>query len=83
MFKGKVTNEMLARADLVVTVCGHADEHCPVLPGGTRKIHWPLEDPAKVQGTEQQIMEVFRASRDEIRDRVKGLLSQLQEEAGA
>ena len=34
-------------ADLVVTVCGHADETCPMLPPGTRKEHWPLEDPAR------------------------------------
>ena len=43
----RVTPGMLEQADLVVTVCGHADEHCPVLPPGTRKVHWPLNDPAK------------------------------------
>ena len=46
----RLTDEMLERADLVVSVCGHADENCPVLPAGTRKIHWPLDDPAKAQG---------------------------------
>ena len=35
---------------LVVTVCGDADEHCPVLPPGTEKRHWPLQDPAKLAG---------------------------------
>ncbi len=70
----RVTDEMLARADLVVTVCGHADEHCPVLPPGTRKEHWPLPDPARAEGTEEEIMAVFRASRDDIRQRVKDLL---------
>ena len=63
--------EMLEWADLVVTVCGHADEHCPVLPAGTRKEHWPLEDPAKATGSEEQVMAVFRACRDEVRDRVQ------------
>ncbi len=42
----RLTDEMLERADLVVTLYGHADEHCPVLPAGTRRIHWPLPDPA-------------------------------------
>ena len=70
----RVTDEMLARADLVVTVCGHADEHCPVLPPGTRKEHWPLPDPARAEGSEEEIMAVFRASRDDIRQRVKDLL---------
>ena len=37
----RLTEDMLKRADLVVSVCGHADEHCPVLPAGTCKIHWP------------------------------------------
>ena len=73
----KVTDAMLDSADLVVTVCGHADEHCPVLPPGTRKEHWALEDPAKATGTEEQIMDVFRASRDDIRQRVKELLARL------
>ena len=70
----KVSNDMLAQADLVVTVCGHADEHCPVLPPGTAKEHWPLEDPAKAQGSEDEIMNQFRASRDDIESRVKDLL---------
>ena len=73
----KVTDDMLAQADLVVTVCGHADENCPVLPPGSKKEHWPLEDPAKAQGTEKEIMDQFRASRDDIEARVKELLQRL------
>ncbi|MDZ7754548.1 MAG: arsenate reductase (thioredoxin) [Gammaproteobacteria bacterium] len=78
----RVTPEMLATADLVVTVCGHADEHCPVLPPGTRKEHWPLEDPSKATGTEEEIMAVFRASRDEVRRRVEALIETLESERG-
>ncbi len=74
-----LTDEMLEWADLVVTVCGHADEHCPVLPPGTRKIHWPLEDPAKAEGSEEEVMAVFRASRDDIRGRVTALLQDLEQ----
>ncbi|VAX08820.1 Arsenate reductase thioredoxin-coupled, LMWP family [hydrothermal vent metagenome] len=74
----KVTEIMLEQADLVVTVCGHADEHCPVLPAGTQKQHWPLEDPAKAEGSEDEIIQIFRASRDEIKNRVKDLLQELQ-----
>ena len=70
----QLDDAMLARADLVVTVCGHADEHCPVLPEGTRKIHWPLQDPAKATGTDEEIMAEFRRVRDEIRERVSDLL---------
>ncbi|WP_197495749.1 arsenate reductase (thioredoxin) [Acidihalobacter yilgarnensis] len=75
----RVSDAMIAAADLVVTVCGHADEHCPVLPHGVRKLHWPLEDPAKATGTEEEIMTEFRRVRDEVRERVAGLL---QDERG-
>ena len=74
-----VNDEMLRRADLVVTVCGHADEQCPALPPGVRKIHWPLSDPAKATGNEEEIMMQFRATRNEVRQRVQDLLEQLSE----
>jgi arsenate reductase len=77
----RVTDGMLEQTDLVVTVCGHADDHCPVLPGSTRKIHWPLDDPAKAQGSEEEVMEFFRNSRDDIRRRVETLLSELKTES--
>jgi arsenate reductase len=73
----QLVSSMLAWSDVVVTLCGDADEHCPVLPAGVHKIHWPLNDPAKATGSEEEIMAVFRASRDEIRDRVKQLMAEL------
>jgi arsenate reductase len=73
----RVTDAMIRRADIVVTVCGHADEHCPVLPPGVKKIHWPLTDPARATGTEEEIMAQFRATRDEVRRRVAELVDGL------
>lgn len=73
----RLTDQMLATTDYIVTVCGHADEHCPVLPGGVRKEHWPLSDPAKATGSAEEIMAIFRASRDDIRNRVEDLLHRL------
>lgn len=71
----RVTDAMMRDVDVIVTVCGHADEHCPVVPPGVRKLHWPLQDPAKVQGTEAEITAKFRAVRDEVRERVQNLLA--------
>ncbi len=68
---------MLEWADLVITVCGHADEHCPALPPGIKKLHWPLSDPARAQGSEDEVMAVFRADRDDIKQRVTALLEEL------
>lgn len=75
-----VTDEMLADADVVVTVCGHADEQCPALPRHVSKRHWPLSDPAKARGTEQEIMAEFRATRDEVERRVRQLIAELSVE---
>jgi arsenate reductase len=76
-----VRDEMLLEAAVVVTVCGHADEMCPALPQGVSKIHWPLPDPAKATGSEDEIMAEFRDIRDEIRRRVNSLLISLCEGA--
>jgi arsenate reductase len=74
-----VTAAMLDRADVVVTVCGHADEQCPVLSETTRKIHWPLDDPARATGSEDEIMAAFRQTRNEVERRVTSLLTLLAE----
>ena len=74
----RLTDEMLAAADLVVTVCGHADEHCPVLPESKRKEHWPLNDPAAATGSAEAVLPVYRDSRDDIRERVAELLTRLR-----
>ena len=73
-----VTPEMLDAADVIVTVCGHADEHCPAVPARARKLHWPLSDPARATGSEEEIMQTFRATRDDIRERVQALLAELE-----
>ena len=73
-----IDDTMLQNADVLVTVCGHADEQCPVLPPGITKLHWPLTDPAKATGTEEEIMIEFRATRDEIKGRVNELLESIK-----
>jgi arsenate reductase len=74
----RVSDDMIRRADIVVTVCGHADEYCPALPPGVTKIHWPLNDPAKARGSEDEVMTVFRATRDEVKARVSALLDEIR-----
>ncbi len=63
--------EILNRADYVITLCGHADEHCPViLNKNVVKWHWGFDDPAKAAGTEEEILTKFREVRDAIQDRI-------------
>lgn len=64
--------ELLNRADYVITLCGHADEHCPVIANkNVTKWHWGFDDPAKATGTEDEIMEQFRTVRDSIQNRIE------------
>ncbi len=54
----------------VFTVCDNARESCPVLPGKAERIHWSFEDPAAVEGDEEERLAAFRRIRDQIRERV-------------
>ncbi|KRK95990.1 arsenate reductase (thioredoxin) [Levilactobacillus acidifarinae DSM 19394] len=63
----------LAHCDLVVTLCGDARDRCPVTPPTVHKQHWPLPDPAQATGSAAQQLAVFRAVRDQIRQRVSQL----------
>jgi two-component system, OmpR family, phosphate regulon sensor histidine kinase PhoR len=64
----------IREVDLVVTLCGNAVETCPTLAIKAEQTHWPLADPALAQGDEEQVLQVFRTVRDDIRTRVQQLL---------
>ncbi|MEO8435704.1 MAG: arsenate reductase ArsC [Pyrinomonadaceae bacterium] len=59
--------------DYVITVCDHANQHCPVFPGKAERIHWSIEDPAAVEGDEPTRLNAFRRVRDELRGRLQTL----------
>lgn len=54
------------QVETVITVCGNADQACPVFPGQLNRHHWPFDDPAHATGTVDEQLEVFRRVRDEI-----------------
>ena len=56
-----------SEVETVITVCGNADQACPVFPGQVNRHHWPFEDPAHATGTDEEKKAVFRRVRDEIR----------------
>ena len=53
--------------DYVLTVCDSAREVCPIYPGHTNRLHYSFDDPAAVQGSEQERLAAFRLARDQIR----------------
>jgi arsenate reductase len=63
----KHLNEFLNRQiTTVITVCGNADQACPMYPGQVNRHHWGFDDPAHAKGTEDEILAEFRRVRDEI-----------------
>ncbi|MDG2215051.1 MAG: arsenate reductase ArsC [Verrucomicrobiota bacterium] len=75
----KHLNEFLERdVHTVITVCGNADQACPVFPTQSEKHHWPFEDPAKAEGSEEEIRVAFRRVRDEIREKFEAYARELK-----
>jgi arsenate reductase len=65
--------------DYVLTVCDHARESCPLYPGHGRRLHRSFEDPAAVQGSDQERLNAFREVRDQIRSYLRGFPPELVE----
>ncbi|MCU0797847.1 MAG: arsenate reductase ArsC [Akkermansiaceae bacterium] len=66
--RSKHMNEFLLQdVETVITVCGNADQACPMFPGQMNRHHWGFDDPAHAIGSEEEQMAVFRRVRDEIR----------------
>ncbi len=64
----KHMNEFLSQdVETVITVCGNADQACPLFPGQLNRHHWGFDDPAHATGTEEEQLQVFRRVRDEIK----------------
>ncbi len=72
----QLTDAMLQQADVLITVCSHADLNCPALPPEKRKIHLPFDDPAAASGSDLEILVEFRRIRDEIGQSIDALLQQ-------
>ena len=67
--------------DLLITVCDSARETCPVFPGPVETLHISIPDPAEASGTDEEIMAVFRAVRDDIHEQLVGEIRRLGQRA--
>jgi arsenate reductase len=80
--RSKLVDELKDVAfDYVVTVCGHANESCPLFSGSTRVVHAGFDDPPKMAAacdTEEKKLECYRRIRDQIRDYIKILPESLE-----
>ncbi len=64
----KHMSDFLSRLiDTVITVCGNADQACPMFPGQVNRYHWGFDDPAHATGSPEEILAEFRRVRDQVR----------------
>ena len=68
--------------DYVITVCDRARQACPVFPGSGNSLHWGLEDPAEVEGTDEEKLEAFRRTRLELTQRLRPFIEIARRTAG-
>jgi arsenate reductase (thioredoxin) len=54
------------KIETVITVCGNADQACPMLPGQVNRYHWGFDDPALASGSEEEVLAIFRRTRDDM-----------------
>jgi protein-tyrosine-phosphatase len=81
--RAKPVTELLNQPlDYVITLSNSAREQCPAFPGPHSSLHWHLEDPAAVEGSEEERMEAFRATRTELSVRLRPFIEIARRAAG-
>jgi arsenate reductase len=74
----RIDPEILNRADYVITLCGDANDKCPITPPHVKRMHWGFEDPAKATGTEDEVWAKFQEVRDQIGAKIKSFLEEIK-----
>jgi arsenate reductase len=74
----EIDEDLFKHMDIIMTLCGYAEDLCPRTPPEIKRIHWPIKDPVGVIGTEEEIMSEFRRARDEIKEKVQKLIEEIQ-----
>ncbi len=78
----EINEDLLRTMDIVITLCGNAEEACPYTPPEIKRIHWPIKDPVGTIGTEEEIMKEFRRARDEIKNKMLEFINSLKTKEG-
>jgi arsenate reductase (thioredoxin) len=60
--------------DFIITVCDNAKENCPYFPSNAKRFHYNFQDPAKATGTDEEIVQAFRSTRNMIKDYCKAFI---------
>ena len=79
----EINEDLLRTMDIVITLCGNAEESCPYTHPEIKRIYWPIKDPVGTIGTEEEIMREFRRARDEIKKKMLELVDSLKTKGGS
>ena len=82
--RSKHMNDFLKQpVETVITVCGNADQACPMFPGQVNRYHWGFDDPAHATGTDEEKLAVFRRVRDEVKMIFEAYAAGRKDQAGS
>lgn len=73
-----IDDDFLNSADYVVTLCGDARDNCPITPDSVQKVHFPLADPARVTGSDEEITAFFKETAAEIKQLMQTFITDIQ-----
>lgn len=78
--RSKSLREYLGQVNFgyLITVCSDAEQNCPIFPGVSARMHWPFEDPAKFEGSDEEKLAKFREVRDLIEARIRAWLNEMK-----
>ena len=79
----EIDENLLRTMDIVITLCGNAEESCHYTHPEIKRIYWPIKDPVGTIGTEEDIMREFRRARDEIKKKMLELVDSLKTKGGS
>ncbi len=76
--RSKQLDEYIGKIDFdyLITVCSNAEERCPYFPGMGTRMHWPFQDPAAFEGSEEEKLDFFREVRDQIKEKIQSWLDE-------
>jgi arsenate reductase (thioredoxin) len=78
-----IDETFLKTMDIIITLCSDAEASCPKTPPEIKRLHWPINDPIRVTGTNEEVMNAFRTAREEIKKRIAGFIEDMQHEPEA
>lgn len=76
----EIDRAFLNKMDVIITLCGNAEESCPMTPSEIKRLHWPIKDPVGTIGSEEEIMKEFRRARDEIKIKIEDFIRNMKKE---